>query len=142
MRKRLKFDYVDKLYKHKPEFVSKNENLKILWKFEIKTGHQFLNRKSYLVLNKKKKKKELANYWILPSQQVIVEIKENKNLLKFVDLVRELEKLWNIKVTVIPIVVGTLQTVYKGLEKRLGELATRRKIETIQNTVVKISSNT
>ena len=44
---------------------------------------------------------------------------DNDNL----ELARELKKqLWNMWVTVVPIVVGVLGTVLKGLEKRLKEL--------------------
>ena len=48
-----------------------------------------------------------------------VKLKENENMYKYLDLARELKKLWNMKVKVIPIVVGALGTVPKGLEKGL-----------------------
>ena len=47
------------------------------------------------------------------------------------DLARELKKLWNMKVIMIPIVVGALGTVFKGLEKRLVKLETQSKIKSI-----------
>ena len=37
-----------------------------------------------------------------------VKLKENKQKDKYLDLDGELKKLWNMKVTVIPIVIGTL----------------------------------
>ena len=46
-----------------------------------------------------------------------VKIKEIEKRGKYLDLVRELRKLWNMRVTVIPIVIGTLGTVPKGLER-------------------------
>ena len=55
-----------------------------------------------------------------------VKMKENKMIHKYLDLAWELKKLWNMKVTVIPIVVDVLKTVSKDLEKRLGELKIRR----------------
>ena len=59
-------------------------------------------------------------------------IKESEKIDKFLNLAKELRKLWNMKVTVIPIIVVAFGTVFKGLEKRLEELETRGKIETIQ----------
>ena len=47
---------------------------------------------------------------------------ENEKRERYLDLVRELEKLWNMKVTVIPIIIGALGTVPKGLVRRLDEL--------------------
>ena len=36
---------------------------------------------------------------------------------KYLDLARELKKLWNMQVTIIPIVIGAFGTVTKGLQK-------------------------
>ena len=44
-----------------------------------------------------------------------VKLKESEKKDKYGDLARELEKLWNMKVTFIPIVIGALGTVTKGL---------------------------
>ena len=49
-------------------------------------------------------------------------IKEREKIDKYVDLARELKKICGTWVTVIPIVVGVIGTVGKGLEKRLEEL--------------------
>ena len=38
---------------------------------------------------------------------------------KYLDLTWELKKLWNIKVTIIPIVIGALGTAIKGLVQGL-----------------------
>ena len=50
------------------------------------------------------------------------------------DLARKLRKLWNMRVTVIPIVIGALRTVSKGLERWLEELEIRVQIDTILTT--------
>ena len=63
-------------------------------------------------------------------------MKENEKMDKYLDLARELKKIWNMKVKVIPIVIGTLGTVTKSLEKSLENLGVRGKIETIQNTAL------
>ena len=50
-----------------------------------------------------------------------------------------MKKLWNIKVPVILIVVGTLETDLKGIERRLGG---DRKSDYPDRIIVKISQNT
>ena len=53
------------------------------------------------------------------------------------DLARELKKkLWNMKVTAIPIVTSALGTVPKGLVKGQEDLEIRGKVETIQTTAI------
>ena len=41
--------------------------------------------------------------------------KNPEKIHKYLDLLRELKKLWNVKVTVIPIVIGATGTVTKVL---------------------------
>ena len=60
-----------------------------------------------------------------------VKMKENEKMDKPLDLARERKKLWNMKVKVIPIVVGAFGTVPKSFEKRLEEVGIRGRIETI-----------
>ena len=54
----------------------------------------------------------------------------------YLDLARELKKLGNMKVTIIPIVIGTFGTVTKGLLKELEDLEVGRRVETIQTTAL------
>ena len=50
------------------------------------------------------------------------------------DLTKELKKLRNLKMTVIPIVIDALGTVSKGLVQGLENLEIRVRVETIQTT--------
>ena len=43
-----------------------------------------------------------------------MKLKEYEKRDKYLDLARELKKLWNMKVTIIPIVIGAFGTVTKG----------------------------
>ena len=54
-----------------------------------------------------------------------VKLKESEKKDKYMDLAQELKKLRNMKRTVMPIVIGALGTVTKGLIKRLGDLEIR-----------------
>ena len=55
-----------------------------------------------------------------------VKLKESEKKDKYLDLARELKKLWHIKVMFIPTVIGVLVTVTKGLIKGLEDLEIRR----------------
>ena len=44
-------------------------------------------------------------------------MRENEKSYKDLNLAKELRKVWNKKVAVIPIVIGALRTISKGLEK-------------------------
>ena len=51
-----------------------------------------------------------------------IKLKESEKRDKYLDLARELKKLWNIKVTIILIVIGAFGTVTKGSLKGLEDL--------------------
>ena len=54
----------------------------------------------------------------------------------YLNLARELKKLWNVKVTIIPIVIGAFGTVTKELLKGPEDLEVGGRVETIQTTAL------
>ena len=44
-----------------------------------------------------------------------IKLKEFEKKVKYIELARELKKLWNKKVMIIPIVIGAFVTITKGL---------------------------
>ena len=56
-------------------------------------------------------------------------MKEKKKGDKYLDIERELKTLWNMKVTVIPIVSGVFGTISKGLVNKLEELEIVGRVE-------------
>ena len=63
-------------------------------------------------------------------------LKECEKKDKYLDFARELKKLGNMKVTIIPIVIGEFGTVTKGLIKGLEDLEVGGRVETIQTTTL------
>ena len=62
-----------------------------------------------------------------------VKLKESEKKDKYLDFAKELKnKLWNMKGTFIPILIGLLCTVTEGLLNVLKDLEIRRRVETIQ----------
>ena len=67
-----------------------------------------------------------------------VKLKESEKKDKYLDLARELKKLWNMKVK--PIVIGELGTVTKGLIKGLEDLEIRGRVETLKKKTALLRS--
>ena len=65
-----------------------------------------------------------------------IKLKECEKKDKYLDLDKELKKLWNMKVTIIPIVIGAFGTVTKGLLKWQEDLEVGGRVETIQTTTL------
>ena len=70
-----------------------------------------------------------------------VKTKESEKRDKFIDLTWELKKLWNMKVTVIPIVIGALGTISKVLIKGLEDKNQRMNRSHSDYSIIKIGQN-
>ena len=91
-----------------------NNNDKLLWDFDIHTDHLISDRRPDLTI--KNKKRTCKIYFTVPADHRI-KLKECEKKDKYLDLARELKKLWNMQVTIIPIEIGAFGTVTKGLLK-------------------------
>ena len=65
-----------------------------------------------------------------------VKLKESEKKNEYPYPFREQKKLWDMKVTVIPIVVGAHGTILKGFVKGLEDLEIRGQVETTQTTTL------
>ena len=72
--------------------------------------------------------------FVVPADQG-VKLKEGEKRDEYLELARELKKLWNMKVTLMPIVIRALRTIPKESVKELMDLEMIGQVETIQNTV-------
>ena len=72
--------------------------------------------------HRKKRTRRIVDFAVPTDHRVKLKESEKKN--KYYVLAREFKKLWNMKVPVMPIVVGTLSTVTKGFVKGLEDWRT------------------
>ena len=107
---------------HNPAPVLENDMHKLLWDFDIHTDHLISPRRPDLIIitKKKKKKKRICKIvdFAVPADHRI-KLKECEKMDKYLNLGRELKKLWNMKVTIVPIMIGAFGTITKGLLKGL-----------------------
>ena len=136
MCKKFKWDHTNKWYTHNSAPVLENDTHKLLWDFNIQTDHQIPARRPDLKIIKKKKKRICKiDDFAVPADHRI-NLKESEKKDKYLDLARELKKLWNMKVTIEPIVIGALGTITKGLLKGREDLEVGGRVETIQMTAL------
>ena len=134
MCKKFKFDHTIKWYMHNPAPVLENATHKLLWDFNIQTDHLIPARRPDLIIinNKKKRTYKIVDFAVPADHRIKLEKCEKKD--KY--LARELKKLWNMQVTIIPIVIGAFGTITKGLLKGLEDLEVGGRVETIQTTAL------
>ena len=101
---------------HNLAAVLENNTHKLRWDFDIPTDHRISARRSDLIIinnnnNKKKRTCKIVDFAVPADHRI--KLKECEKKDKHLDLVRELKKLWNMQVTIIPIVIGAFGTVTK-----------------------------
>ena len=102
-------------------------------------GSPNLNRRpDHIIINNKKKKKKrifhILDFAVLADHRI--KLKEYEKKDKYLDLARELKKLWNMKVTIRPIVIGAFGTETKGLLKVNEDFEVDRRWRPFQTTTL------
>ena len=96
-----------------------NKEVKILWDFKIQTGKYLVHNIPDITVVEKKQ------VWLIdvaiPGDSRIDQ-KEVEKITKYQDLKIELERLWEKKATVVPVVIGALGAIPRDLVKHLKTL--------------------
>ena len=115
---------------HNPAPVLENDSHKLLWVFNIQTDQLIpARRRDLIIINKKKRICKIVDFAVPADHRI--NVKESEKRDKYLDLARELKKLWNMEVTIVPIVISALGTITKELLKGLEDLEVGGRVETI-----------
>ena len=104
---------------HNPAPVLENDTHKLLCDFDIHTDHLISARRSDLIIinNPPQITCKIVDFAVPADHRINLNEREKKD--KYLDLARELKKLWIMKVTIASIVIGAFGTITKGLLKGL-----------------------
>ena len=110
-----------------------------LWKWDGQTPQGFWDTnwtpnlgQTNRPYDKRPKKENLQNLGLCSHGWQKNKWKESEKKDKYLDLAKELKKLWNMKMTIIPVAIGTLGTVTKRLIQALEDLEVRGQMDPIQ----------
>ena len=87
-----------------------------------------------VAVDKKKRSCKIIDFAV-PGDSRIDE-KEKGKIEKYQDLERELQKIWNVKVKIIPLVVGSLGAIPKQFGNRLKQIGITLGTAQVQETVL------
>ena len=82
---------------------------KTLWDFTVQTDHEIYGRRpNVIVVQKDKNHCQIINFACLYDERV--DTKELEKIKHYQDLARELRKIWNMKVKIIPLLIDAIGT--------------------------------
>ena len=62
--------------------------------------------------------------------------KEAEKILKYKDLTIEIQRMWNVKTNVIPVIIGATGTISKSFRKYLSNVPGKHEIKELQKTAI------
>ena len=123
--------YAQNWYEHNPEPVTEGDQVTILWDFPIHTDRTIkANRPDIVVKDLNKKKCTLIDMTV-PADRNIAP-KEFEKLSKYKDLEIEIQKMWHLDTSTIPVVVGALGLLKQGTEDYMERIPGKPKLFEIQ----------
>jgi hypothetical protein len=116
-----------------PKPVYEEGDVTVLWNQVLHTDREVTaNRSDIIIKNKKEKTCKLIDVAIPPDRNVVQ--KEAEKKLKYKSLCIEIQRIWNLKCTIIPTVIGATGIVTKNKKKNLEAVPGKHSIDSLQKT--------
>ena len=62
--------------------------------------------------------------------------KEGEKILKYKDLTIEIQRMWNVKTKVTPVIIGATGTISKSLRKYVSNIPGKHEVKELQKTAL------
>jgi hypothetical protein len=132
--KTLGIETTENWYSHTPKSVCQHEDITVLWNQGIQTDREFLSNRPDIINKNMKDKISLLIDAAVPSDRNAIQESENK--LNCKNLSIEIQRMWNMKCFVIPVIIGATAIVTKGLQKYLETIPGKHSIDSLQKAAV------
>jgi hypothetical protein len=124
-------------YEHVPNSVVTNQGGKvtILRNQQVQTDRTIPSNKPDIIIRHNEKGTcMLIDVAIAGDRNVIK--KEAEKILKYKDLTIEIQRMWNIKTRVIPVIIGATGTISKSFRKYVSDIPGNHDVKELQKTTI------
>jgi hypothetical protein len=133
--KALGIETTDKWYKHTcPSQCAKREMSQYCGIKQYTDREVIANRADIIIKNNKEKTFTLIDVAI-PADRNVVQ-KEAEKKLKYNSLCIEMQRMWILKCTIVPVIIGATGIVTRSLRKSLGTVPGKQSIDSLQKTAI------
>jgi hypothetical protein len=105
-------------YEHVPKSVEtgQGDNVTILWNQQVQTDRTIPNNKPDIIIRDNEKRTCMLIDIAISGDRNVIK-KEAEEILKYKDLAIEIQRMWNVKTKVIPVIIGATGTISKSFRK-------------------------
>jgi hypothetical protein len=120
-----------------PKLVEKSQRGKvtILWNQQIQTGRTIPNNKPDIIIHDNEKGTCMLIDVAISGDRNVIR-KESEKILKYKDLTIEVQRMWNVKTKVIPVIIGASGSVSKSFRKYVSNIPGKHEVKELQNEAI------
>jgi hypothetical protein len=124
-------------YEHVPKSIETSQGSKVttLWNQQVQTDRTIPNNKPDIIIRDNEKRTCMLIDIAIPGDRNLIK-KEAEEILKYKDLTIERQRMWNTKTNVIPVIIGTTETISKPFRKYLSNVPENHEIKELQKTAI------
>jgi len=104
----------------------------MLWNHQIQSIPN--NKPDIIICDNEKGTCMLIDVAISGDRNVIK--KEAEKILKYKDLTIDIQRRWNVKTKVIPVIIGAIETISKSFRKYVSNIPGKHEIKELQKTAI------
>jgi hypothetical protein len=131
MCKTLGIETTENWYSHVPKPVCQHEDITVLWNQGVQTDREVLANRPDIIIKNMKYKICLLIDVAIPSDRNVIQ-KESEKKLKYKNLSIEIQRMWNMKCFVIPVIIAVTGIVTIGLKKNLETIPGKHSADSLQ----------
>ena len=117
-------------YEHVPKSVETGQggNVTILWNQQVQTDRIIPNNKPDIIIRDNEKRTCMLIDVAISGDSNVIK-KEAEKFLKYKDLTIEIQRMWNVKTEVIPVIIGVTGTISKSFRKYVSNIPGHHKVK-------------
>ena len=120
-------------YEHVPKSAVTNQGGKvtILWNQQVRTDRTIPNNKPDIIIRDNEKRTCILIAVAIPGDRNVIK-REAENILKYKDLTIQIQRMWNVKTRVIPVIIGSTGTISKSFRKYGSDIPGKHDVKELQ----------
>ena len=107
----------------------------ILWNQKVQTERTIPNNKPDIIIQDNEKRSCMLIDVAIPGDRNVIKKKPEK-ILKYKDLTIEIQRMWNVKTRVIPVIIGATGTISKSFIKYVSDIPGNHDVKVLQKTAI------
>ena len=113
----------------------KEAQVTILCNQQVQTDRTIPNNKPDIIVRDNEKETCMLIDVAISGDRNVIK-KEAEKVLKYKDLTVEIQRMWNVKTKVIPVIIGATGTISKTFRKYVSNIPGNHEIKELQKTVI------